>query len=59
MNHKRKRPKDRRAGCLSCKPHKSNGSKGSAKNQTIQERKAVEAMDEALREMVESGKVGA
>lgn len=22
MNHKRKRPKHRRAGCLMCKPHK-------------------------------------
>jgi len=27
MKHKRKRPKDRRAGCLLCKPHKSNGFK--------------------------------
>lgn len=27
MKHKRKRPKDRRAGCLMCKPHKSNGAK--------------------------------
>ncbi len=25
MNHKRKRPKNRRAGCLLCKPHKANG----------------------------------
>lgn len=24
-NHKRKRPKNRRAGCLLCKPHKANG----------------------------------
>ena len=24
-NHKRKRPKNRRAGCLCCKPHKMNG----------------------------------
>ncbi len=23
-NHKRKRPKNRRAGCLLCKPHKAN-----------------------------------
>jgi len=27
MNHKRKRPKNRRAGCLMCKPHKANGAK--------------------------------
>lgn len=25
MNHKRKRPKMSRAGCLLCKPHKRNG----------------------------------
>ena len=27
MNHKRGRPKNRRAGCLFCKPHKANGCK--------------------------------
>ncbi len=27
MNHKRKRPKNTRAGCLLCKPNKANGSK--------------------------------
>lgn len=25
MNHKRKRPKNSRAGCLLCKPNKMNG----------------------------------
>ena len=25
MHHKRGRPKNRRAGCLMCKPHKQNG----------------------------------
>lgn len=25
MHHKRHRPKNRRAGCLMCKPHKGNG----------------------------------
>ena len=25
MHHKRRRPKNRRAGCLLCKPHKMNG----------------------------------
>lgn len=29
MNHKRGRPKNRRAGCLMCKPHKMNGGKRS------------------------------
>ena len=28
MNHKRGRPKNRRAGCLMCKPHKMNGAGG-------------------------------
>lgn len=28
MNHKRCRPKNRRAGCLMCKPHKMNGAGG-------------------------------
>lgn len=27
MHHKRKRPKNSRAGCLLCKPHKGNGQK--------------------------------
>ena len=31
MNHKRGRPKNRRAGCLLCKPHKANGAKGKVK----------------------------
>lgn len=26
-NHKRRKRKDRRAGCLMCKPHKGNGMK--------------------------------
>ena len=26
-HHKRRRPKNRRAGCLLCKPHKANGAK--------------------------------
>ena len=39
-NHKRKRPKNRRAGCLLCKPHKANGSKGTKGAQTRQEIKA-------------------
>jgi hypothetical protein len=30
-HHKRKRPKNRRAGCLLCKPHKRNNAKGKEK----------------------------
>jgi len=36
MNHKRGRCKNRRAGCLLCKPHKANG----ADRRTVQERRA-------------------
>lgn len=39
MNHKRKRPKNRRAGCLMCKPHKANGAKHSERD-THQEKRA-------------------
>ena len=42
MHHKRKRPKNRRAGCLLCKPHKANHAKGSFNNQRLQERRAIE-----------------
>lgn len=28
MHHKRGKPKNSRAGCLLCKPHKMNGAKG-------------------------------
>ena len=40
-NFKRGRAKDRRSGCLFCKPHKSNGMKDTFGCQTIQERKAI------------------
>lgn len=36
-NHKRGRPKQQRAGCLFCKPHKGNGTKGMRSSQTRQE----------------------
>jgi hypothetical protein len=42
-NHKRGRPKSARAGCLLCKPWKANREKGRLSQQTMQERKAVEA----------------
>jgi hypothetical protein len=38
MNHKRKRPKNKRAGCLLCKPHKANG----ADRRTFQEKRQDE-----------------
>jgi hypothetical protein len=39
-HHKRGRAKNRRAGCLWCKPQKANGLKGSEAHQTWQERKS-------------------
>jgi hypothetical protein len=38
-NHKRKRPKNRRAGCLMCKPHKANGAK-EKDHHTVRKKKA-------------------
>ena len=45
MHHKRGRPKDRRAGCLLCKPHKANRAKGTLDAQTRQEQIARESTD--------------
>lgn len=44
MNHKRGKPKNSRAGCLACKPHKANGAKGKLSNQIWQE--IVSRLDE-------------
>jgi hypothetical protein len=40
MHHKRRRPKNRRAGCLLCKPQKANGAKGTRAAKTRQELRA-------------------
>jgi hypothetical protein len=47
MHHKRRRPKNRRAGCLFCKPHKANGQD----RRTVQEmrRDAADLLDDGLR----------
>jgi hypothetical protein len=36
VNHKRKRPKHQRAGCLMCKPHKDERGKGQKNRETPQ-----------------------
>jgi hypothetical protein len=51
MHHKRHRPKDRRAGCLLCKPHKANRSKGTLQAQTRQERIAREKQQQQIDEL--------
>lgn len=48
MNHKRKRPKNQRNGCLLCKPHKHQADKDSLGNQTIQEQKSIENFNNQL-----------
>ena len=50
-NFKRGRAKNRRAGCLMCKPHKANGRKGGDEAQTWQERKARRSEREQRREL--------
>jgi hypothetical protein len=50
-HHKRRRKKDRRAGCIYCKPHKANGCKGMAWAQTQQEKLARFIEQEQRREV--------
>ena len=47
MNHKRKRPKRARAGCLMCKPHKSTGI-GELRSAKISDKKRLIATKEQL-----------
>jgi hypothetical protein len=51
MHHKRGRPKDRRSGCLLCKPHKANRAKGTLNAQTRQERIARETQKQQIDEL--------
>jgi len=43
MHHKRRRPKNRRGGCLMCKSHKMNGA---GKNRRAAERRRLDAAKE-------------
>jgi hypothetical protein len=49
-HHKRRKPKNARAGCLLCKPHKSNGSKARLCDQSRQEKRIRVAFREQLKE---------
>ena len=49
MHHKRKRPKNRRAGCLMCKPHKANGSCPRHLDMQAGNRRRYEALTHQLR----------
>lgn len=44
-HHKRKRPKNRRAGCLHCKPHKMNGAKDVLKPRDRREKERLDAYE--------------
>lgn len=50
-HHKRRRPKDRRSGCLMCKYWKSNALKDREVLQTFQERRARISEREQLDEL--------
>ena len=54
MHHKRKRPKNRRAGCLLCKPWKANGyartAEGGEKFSDRRRRSAAEADVNSVRQ---------
>ena len=41
MHHKRRRPKNRRAGCLLCKPHKANGAKDREAYERVRDRRTL------------------
>jgi hypothetical protein len=45
MNHKRKRPKARRAGCLLCKPSKLNANKTADRMRARREWRRLEELD--------------
>lgn len=60
MNHKRRRAKNRRAGCLLCKPHKGNGMKGLRENEPLQTKKSRATAQTQLSELglAGAGRVG-
>ncbi len=51
MHRKRGRPKNRRAGCLLCKPHKANGIKGRRTSRPAQVRRSDDAFRTELGEL--------
>lgn len=53
-NHKRGRPKNRRSGCLLCKPHKVNGT-SPYKAARAGDRRRMEAADQQLGQRARRG----
>lgn len=50
-NFKRKRPKNARAGCLMCKPHKMNGVKKDER-QLFRDTKRIKRAEEEIKEAI-------
>jgi hypothetical protein len=50
MNHKRRRPKHQRSGCLMCKPHKDDRGGNSADRAPLPLRRRDTADREAIRD---------
>ena len=46
MHHKRGRPKNRRAGCLLCKPQKANGQKAVVRDAPATRRAEIDAREQ-------------
>lgn len=55
---KRGRPKQSRAGCLMCKPHKANWMKDSAKARAPQEQRIIDSLDSSQADFDEFGHEG-
>ncbi len=49
MNFKRRRPKNRRSGCLMCKPHKANGACARHADMRFGQRRKYESGRDQLR----------
>ena len=50
MHHKRGRPKNRRAGCLLCKPQKANGQKAVVRDAPATRRAEIDAREQIVDE---------
>ena len=54
-HHRRGRPKDRRAGCLFCKPWKQNGIRKAHRHRTKNVRRVVARANTSMKEQIAEG----
>jgi hypothetical protein len=54
MNYKRGKPKNRRSGCLLCKPFKVNGAKNRKSLKTKNQRILDDVLRDEVKEMLDS-----